>query len=216
MQIDIINKTKYKINEAIIKKAVIAVITNLVGDAALSRPAAPSSLTQSPLVGALLTRPAALTSPSQTSDNLVGAAVPGIPPLNPKSYILNPNLQISVALLPPHEIRALNKQYRGIDSVTDCLSFPMDDNNILGDIIICYERLLTQAIEIGNTPEKELAFLTIHSMLHLFGYDHMAGPDEQKMIAKQKEIMNIINKASLSEGGGAEGDGGSKEVNEIF
>jgi len=77
--------------------------------------------------------------------------------------------EISIAIVPPAEIRALNHQYRGQDKVTDCLSFPMHENNILGDIIICYETLLLQAEKIGNTPSQELAFLTVHSMLHLLG-----------------------------------------------
>jgi len=133
MKVDIINKTKYKINKTIIEKSVQAVIANLHE---------------------------------------------------------NPDWQISVAIVTPDEIRELNKQYRNKDSVTDVLSFPMNENGVLGDIIICYERLLTQAADIGNTSDQELAFLTVHSMLHLFGYDHMTEVDEAKILAKQKEIIS--------------------------
>ena len=104
----------------------------------------------------------------------------------------NKKIEISIAIVPPDEIRQLNHQYRGKDAVTDVLSFPMNENNILGDIIICYKKLLQQAEQVGNTPEQELTFLTIHSMLHLFGYDHSTKQDEEKMIAKQREIMNEI------------------------
>ena len=102
------------------------------------------------------------------------------------------------------EIRVLNSVNRGIDKVTDVLSFPyidfaapcdytcIDEEDItlfepesgrlmLGDIVICYEKVLSQAEEYGHSVKRELSFLIVHSILHLFGYDHMTD-DERAMM----------------------------------
>ncbi|MCL2740375.1 MAG: rRNA maturation RNase YbeY [Oscillospiraceae bacterium] len=97
--------------------------------------------------------------------------------------------EISVAIVSPAEIQALNKKYRGKDSVTDCLSFPMGEDNLLGDIVICYEQAEKQAAEIGQSVEKELAFLSIHSTLHLLGFDHADKHGEEEMLQKQRTIF---------------------------
>ena len=60
---------------------------------------------------------------------------------------------------------------------------------VLGDIVICYQRALDQAQEYGHSKERELAFLTVHSLLHLLGYDHMTEEDEKVMFGKQDQIM---------------------------
>lgn len=118
--------------------------------------------------------------------------------------------EVSVTIVDNDEIQALNKEHRGKDSVTDVLSFPIldfDENGnitdcdfdfddelvILGDIVICAERAREQAVEYGHSFEREIAFLTVHSMLHLLGYDHEGSEDtEQEMFKRQKEILDIM------------------------
>ena len=115
--------------------------------------------------------------------------------------------EISVMFTDDEEIRVLNKLHRGIDRSTDVLSFPMfeydEDGEIieeyadfnkngdllLGDIVISLEHAEKQAIEYGHSFLRELGFLTVHSMLHLFGYDHMNEDDEKEMFAYQNEIL---------------------------
>ena len=100
--------------------------------------------------------------------------------------------EVSVAIVGEDEIRELNKKYRGIDKVTDVLSFGMGEDNILGDIVICYERARVQAEEIGQTIERELAFLAVHSTLHLLGYDHEDKLGEEEMFGLQEDIIKRI------------------------
>ncbi len=102
--------------------------------------------------------------------------------------------EVSVTLTDNAGIRALNLEYRGKDSATDVLSFPMfdetDERAILGDIVISLERALGQANEYGHSLEREVAFLTVHSVLHLLGYDHELGEQEEReMFTKQEEIL---------------------------
>ena len=107
-------------------------------------------------------------------------------------------------------IQALNLEQRGIDAPTDVLSFPMlefDENGncldnafdfdgdfvVLGDIVISCERALAQAEEYGHSFRREIAFLTVHSLLHLLGYDHVDNPEgERQMRTKQNEILNKL------------------------
>lgn len=118
--------------------------------------------------------------------------------------------EISVVLIDNDGIRALNAMHRNIDKATDVLSFPMfeyDENGeiiedfaeygengdmILGDIVISLERAAEQACEYGHSLEREVGFLTVHSMLHLLGYDHMTPEDEKEMFGYQTEILNEI------------------------
>lgn len=113
--------------------------------------------------------------------------------------------EISVTLTDNEGIHALNKQFRGIDSPTDVLSFPLveyegtdeppvdEDGNMLGDIVISLERAEEQADEFGHSFEREVAFLCVHSMLHLLGYDHVNSEDEDKeMRRRQSEIMDRL------------------------
>lgn len=110
--------------------------------------------------------------------------------------------ELSVTLTNNEEIRRLNKQYRNINKETDVLSFPTceaggkyeinPDNNayILGDIVISLEKAEEQAEEYGHSIDRELAFLTVHSVLHLLGYDHeLSENDEEKMFKRQEEIL---------------------------
>ena len=88
-------------------------------------------------------------------------------------------------------VRELNNRYRGLDSTTDVLSFPSGEAGFLGDIAISVPRAQQQAEEYGHPLAREVAFLTVHAMLHLFGYDHIEPADEEKMRARQREILKI-------------------------
>jgi len=118
--------------------------------------------------------------------------------------------QISLTFVDNEQIRRINAEFREKDTPTDVLSFPMlefDENGdiidaeydfdgetvILGDIIISTERALEQAEEFGHTFVREVAFLCVHSMLHLLGYDHVDDPEgEAIMREKQTRILNEL------------------------
>lgn len=99
--------------------------------------------------------------------------------------------EVSILITDNAEIQSLNAEYREIDAPTDVLSFPMDEE-CLGDIVISMEKLLEQAQEYGHSPERELAFLTVHGMLHLLGYDHIDEEDQVQMRAREEEILNEL------------------------
>ncbi len=107
-------------------------------------------------------------------------------------------INVSVLICDDEEIHRLNKEFRNIDKPTDVLSFPMYDEDgeldeeELGDIVISLERAKQQAEEYGHTLEREVAFLTAHSMLHLFGYDHMVEEEKEEMFFKQEEILSML------------------------
>lgn len=116
---------------------------------------------------------------------------------------VNNNAEISVTIVDNEEIREINNKFRNIDRATDVLSFPLIDYEIeklpddgskiyLGDIIISIERAEEQALEYGHSLDREIGFLTAHSMLHLLGYDHMVPEEEKVMFAKQEEILNNL------------------------
>jgi probable rRNA maturation factor len=97
---------------------------------------------------------------------------------------------ISIAFVSEKEIRALNKAYRGKNSVTDILSFPIDDDSsLLGELIICYEQAVRQAREMNHSVRSELGFLIVHGVLHLYGYDHERPSDAKKMFCLQEHIL---------------------------
>jgi len=105
--------------------------------------------------------------------------------------------EISVSFVTNDEIRELNSQFRNIDKETDVLSFPFEDEfetgiRILGDIVLSVEKAMDQAEEFGHTVERELAYLTAHSTLHLMGYDHMNDDDKSIMRQKEKAIMKAL------------------------
>lgn len=107
---------------------------------------------------------------------------------------------VCVLITDAEEIQRLNAGYRNIDRVTDVLTFPAWEGDAilcppdgyLGDIAICFERAEEQAEEYGHSLARELAFLAAHGALHLLGYDHMKPDEEQKMIARQNEILNEL------------------------
>ena len=108
--------------------------------------------------------------------------------------------EVSVSFISNDEIRLLNAQYRNKDSATDVLSFPLGENGVfdknentgafmLGDIVISAERAFEQAELYGHTIQREIAFLTVHSMLHLLGYDHEQGGLQARQMREKEEIV---------------------------
>ncbi len=106
--------------------------------------------------------------------------------------------EVSVTLVTAEGIKELNAEYRDKDAVTDVLSFPIFDDTedevaVLGDIVLCLSRADEQAKEYGHSFEREVAFLTVHSVLHLLGYDHETGEeDEREMFDRQRLIMEYL------------------------
>ncbi|MDR1704718.1 MAG: rRNA maturation RNase YbeY [Clostridiales bacterium] len=96
--------------------------------------------------------------------------------------------EVSFTFVSLDEIQEMNRHYRGLDRPTDVLSFPAE-GGVLGDVIICFDQAVIQAREYGNTIKRELAFLTIHGLLHLMGYDHHTETDERIMRNMQKRIL---------------------------
>lgn len=122
--------------------------------------------------------------------------------------------EVNLLLTMNDEIHEMNRNFREIDHATDVLSFPMVDYEeagnfefledameyfnpetgelMLGDIVISKEKVVSQAEEYGHSVEREYAFLIAHSMLHLFGYDHMEEEERIVMEEKQKEILEQL------------------------
>lgn len=122
-------------------------------------------------------------------------------------------IEISLTMVSKAEIREINNEYRGIDRATDVLSFPQYSNIreikneilnlklnekiqgqylMLGDVVICYEVAAMQAEEYGNSIEREVIYLFVHSMLHLFGYDHMEDDDKKIMREHEESVMETL------------------------
>ncbi len=129
--------------------------------------------------------------------------------------------EVSVTLTDNESIRQINNEYRQIDNPTDVLSFPLlnygypadfsflesDDEDdeivseyfnpdsgelMLGDIIISVDKVKEQSLKYGHTDRRELAFLVAHSMMHLFGYDHMESTEAVVMEQKQEDVLSIL------------------------
>lgn len=107
----------------------------------------------------------------------------------------------TIIFVTKEEIHELNKQYRGVDRVTDVISFALEDAHdvslsdirVLGDIYICIDRMKEQAIEYNHSETRELSFLTVHGLLHLLGYDHQTKEDEEVMFNLQRKILSDLN-----------------------
>ncbi len=122
--------------------------------------------------------------------------------------------EVNLLLTTDEEIHAMNREFRRIDAPTDVLSFPLLEYEapgdfsgfeekidafdpesgelMLGDIVISKDKVLKQAEEYGHSPRREFAFLIAHSMLHLFGYDHMEDAQRLVMEQKQREILERV------------------------
>ncbi len=108
--------------------------------------------------------------------------------------------EVSVTFVDDNEIHKLNKQFRNIDRATDVLSFPLGENGVydinhdtgakmLGDIVISIPHAIDQADRYGHTLQREIGFLTVHSMLHLLGYDHVNGGMESVRMREKEETV---------------------------
>lgn len=123
--------------------------------------------------------------------------------------------EVSLTLTDEAGIRDLNSRFRNIDSVTDVLSFPLvpfgtpsafdllesmddcfdpdTDDLMLGDIVICVQRMKDQAVEYGHSELREFAFLVAHSMFHLLGYDHMTEEEAADMERRQESVLQDLH-----------------------
>jgi len=124
--------------------------------------------------------------------------------------------EISVTFVDDSRIQELNKTHRNIDKATDVLSFPLGENGVydenpdtgakmLGDIVISMERAVAQAEEYGHPLQREVAFLTVHSMLHLLGYDHVNGGLEAVHMREKEE--SVLTQLGLKRNGSYYFDG---------
>ena len=104
----------------------------------------------------------------------------------------------SIIIVDNSFIHKLNKEYRGIDRVTDVISFALEDDKsmiipdgirLLGDIYISLDKAEEQAREYGHSLERELCFLAVHGIYHLLGYDHTTKEEEEVMLKKQEEVL---------------------------
>lgn len=111
--------------------------------------------------------------------------------------------EVSVTFVNNEEIKKLNAKFRDKDVETDVLSFPLGENGeydinyatgarILGDVVLSMEKAQEQAQTFGHSFEREVCYLTVHSMLHLLGYDHMVAEEKAVMRMKEEEVMTQI------------------------
>ena len=124
-------------------------------------------------------------------------------------------VSVSVSVVGEDEIRRINNEFREMDSATDVLSFPMNEFDeagvfegetfeasmtadpeseelMLGDIVLCADKVKAQAAEYGHSEKREYAFLIVHSLLHLCGFDHITDADRLLMEKRQREILESI------------------------
>lgn len=118
-------------------------------------------------------------------------------------YGLSPQTEVSVLLTDNATIHSLNRDYRNKDMPTDVLSFALNEGdeptiidgppeNLLGDIIISLEKASEQAAEYGHSQEREVAFLTLHGLLHLLGYDHETDDDRAEMRQEEENVLGLL------------------------
>ena len=108
------------------------------------------------------------------------------------------NVIFNVIFVDNETIHKINRDYRNIDRETDVISFALEDNKeidlaigrVLGDIYVSVDRIKSQAKEYGHSEKREMAFLVIHGLLHLLGYDHMNKEEEEIMFRKQELILD--------------------------
>ena len=117
--------------------------------------------------------------------------------------------EVSVTFTDNTGIRTLNREHRELDRETDVLSFPVvnlldgsdcdeagdyyEGRLILGDVVLCAERAQQQAEEFGHSIEREMGYLTCHSVLHLIGYDHEDESERETMRQKEEAVMELVN-----------------------
>ena len=122
------------------------------------------------------------------------------------------NLSLELSFVSEEEIRELNAKFREIDKVTDVLSFPyldlkkgevinvsdyedelFDGELLIGSVCVCLKRAKEQAEEFGHSLKREVFYLTLHGILHCFGYDHITPEEEEEMTALAEKIMNKLS-----------------------
>ena len=104
------------------------------------------------------------------------------------------DFEVYVSFVGDEEIHELNRDYRVVDRTTDVLSFPMYDEftNMLGDIVININKVIEQAKEYGHSEKREISYLTVHSSLHLMGFDHEEEEDKKEMRAVEDRVMEKL------------------------
>ncbi len=121
------------------------------------------------------------------------------------------NLKAELVYMQAEEMRQLNKQSRGVDSVTDVLSFPTLDGVrdsvlkanehvyeldgkylFIGSIVLCEDKIKEQANELGHSLERETIYLTVHGLMHLFGHDHIKDEDKKIMREREKSALKLL------------------------
>ena len=118
-------------------------------------------------------------------------------------YDIGPQTEVSLVLATDEYVHALNLEYRGIDSSTDVLSFALNEGEepvvidgpeevLLGDIVISIDTASRQATEYGHSLERELAYLTVHGILHLLGYDHMVQEEKLQMRREEEHVLSLL------------------------
>ncbi len=106
--------------------------------------------------------------------------------------------ELSVLITDDEGIREINRQFRNLDSATDVLSFPMGDRDpgtgrlLLGDMVLNRQRAEEQGTAFGHGPDHEISYLTVHSVLHMLGYDHMDDEEKRRMREREKAVMAVL------------------------
>ncbi|MBI3743373.1 MAG: rRNA maturation RNase YbeY [Chloroflexi bacterium] len=111
--------------------------------------------------------------------------------------------EVAVLVTSDERVQELNQRYRGVDTTTDVLSFALNETKerfprepsapkSLGQVVVSYPRAVSQAAEYGHSVEREVAFLTVHGILHLLGYDHQRPRDETRMVTQQEVILTAL------------------------
>lgn len=128
-----------------------------------------------------------------------------------KTLMQKDNLKAEVVFMDATEMQKLNNETRKVDKVTDVLSYPSLDGILgkvlvkedypeeidgkflfIGSIVLCEQKIAEQAEEFGHSKEREMTYLTVHGLMHLFGYDHMEDKDKVLMRAKEKEALSLL------------------------
>ncbi|MDE6757807.1 MAG: rRNA maturation RNase YbeY [Clostridia bacterium] len=128
-----------------------------------------------------------------------------------KEFSLPNNVRVELSVVDEDDIRQVNKEFRNVDSVTDVLSFPsleaklpfdIDDypydvdlstgELMLGEIMLCYKRAVEQSVEYNHSKERECAYLVLHGLLHLLGYDHIEEDDKTVMRKEEEKILTSL------------------------
>ena len=128
-----------------------------------------------------------------------------------KHFSLPSNISVELTIVDEDTIKEINKQFRGIDSVTDVLSFPSLEVKLpfvaqdypmdidpssgeitFGEIMLCYSRMAEQSVEYGHSQERESCYLVLHGLLHLLGFDHIEQEEKEKMREQEETILGKL------------------------